>query len=225
MSLPEYIDHRITIMRKTIGHCFEVYEDFKPQMTKVLGLKNERDYDFIIDSLYLLEDTQLAKHDYELHGAIIGDYSESKVGEAYLRTYGVFNACYLQQQALIMMHNKLSLTLDVKPVEGMLIFEYRTYYASHTVNTDYGENRRSYILDRYELMQGRVKGYSSNHADGMHFVDANISELINEWDLTLYRLLGAVRDKILKVLDGQKDEYGYIAQIAKYVDVDDYIQE
>jgi hypothetical protein len=225
VSLPKYIDNRISITREAIGHCFEVFDNFKPQITKLLGLEDERDYDFIIDSLYLLEDTQLAKHDFSKHGAIIGDYCTSKVGEAYLRTYGVFNACYLQQQALIIMHKKLSLPIDSKAIQNMRIFDYRTYYASHTVNTDYAEKKRSYILDRYQLMQGRVKGYSSNHLNGTHFVDAVIDELISEWDVILYRLLCAVRDKVLIILSALEDEYGYILEIYKSVSVDDYIPE
>ena len=56
----------------------------------IVTVNNSGDYNSVIDSLYLLEDTQLAKD------AFVFRQSSQLFGELYLYFYGVLNAVYMQ---------------------------------------------------------------------------------------------------------------------------------
>lgn len=69
MSNINLIDLRIKIMLEVLSLCsINISDDFNSQIISILELDNIRDYGFVIDSLYLLEDTQLAKDDFYNHG-------------------------------------------------------------------------------------------------------------------------------------------------------------
>lgn len=196
------IDLRIEIMREILSICsINISDDFDSQIVSILELENIRDYGFVIDSLYLLEDTQLAKDDFYNHGINVHESRDAKFGEAYLRMYGIFNACYLQLQALIALSTKLKIPFPKSEANELPIFRFRTYYASHTVNTGYSSDRRSYILDRHALLNGSVEGYSSNTNGEDHFVKADIIELLQEWDQLLAKSLNSITSKFIDKIE------------------------
>ncbi|WP_077341943.1 hypothetical protein [Pseudocolwellia agarivorans] len=196
MSNINLIDLRIDIMREVLSLCaINTSDDFDYQVISIFELENIRDYGFVIDSLYLLEDTQLAKDDFYKNGINVHESRNAKFGEAYLRMYGIFNACYLQLQALIALTSKLKIPFSKSEANQLPIFQFRTYYASHTVNTGYSSDRRSYIINRDALLGGSVEGYSSNTNGEDHFAKANILELLHEWDQFLAKNLKSISSK------------------------------
>ena len=211
MNNIELINVRIEIMREILSLCsFNLIDDFDAEIVALFELSDIRDYGFVIDSLYLLEDTQLAKSDFYTHGINLHESKSAKFGEAYLRMYGIFNACYLQLQALIALTRSLGIDFSKNKANELPVFLFRTYYASHTVNTGYSAHRRSYILDRHALLDGSVEGYSSNTGGDTHFVKSDIIDLLIEWDAFLAETLEVITKKFIEKIERvPRDEFGF----------------
>jgi len=197
MTDHETIDLYIQLVRKTLSACAEILENFNEGIVQFLNIKQNSDYGFIIDSFYLLEDTQSAKENFRSFG-VSGATKYENVGEIYLRVYGLLNACYLQQQAVIMIHEKLELSLNVKELKAFPIFNLRNTFAAHTVNRGEGKNKRSYILDRDALRRGRLNGYSTNSQSGDDFIEEDISTHLDSWDSLLKSKLEIISETILQ---------------------------
>ena len=188
------IDLYVEFLRKIISVIAENSDDFDTDMLNFLGVSNEQNYTFIIDSLYLLEDTQLAKRNFNEFG-VSGPTKYQNFGEIYLRIYGLLNACYLQQQAISTIRENLALPLNEeerKEIKECPIFDLRNTFAAHTVNRGYGKKKKSFILDRHGLVEGKIRGYSSNTESGYESKNAKISEEVQRWDLLLVKYLKEV---------------------------------
>lgn len=90
----EIIDGYIKLIRSIFSECSINSEDFDTEIKEYLKLNNAHDYSAIIDSMYLLEDTQLAKQSIRKFG-LSGRVKDVDDGDLYLRTYGILNACYM----------------------------------------------------------------------------------------------------------------------------------
>ena len=199
----DIINLYIKLSRKVISTCCERFIDFNKDIVDFLGVNDTNSYGFIIDSYYLLEDTQLAKQNFIEFGTT-GPTKYRNFGEVYLRVYGVLNACYLQQQAIIEMLDKLNIPLnkkELKNIKEFSLFELRNIFAAHTVNRGYKRNKRSYILDRYGLLDGKLKGYSINHKTGREFKDADIDNEISKWNALLVLYLKRITYQVVKNTD------------------------
>jgi hypothetical protein len=199
----ELIDHYIKILREVFSSCSIYFEDFNTQILNFLSIDNIAEYNFIIDSLYLLEDTQLAKQNYKQYD-LTGPTKLTDFGEIYLRLYGILNACYLQRQALIECGTNLKVDLDTKNISSAPIFEYRKIFAAHTVNVDYDKRKHSYILDRHALKSNEIKGYTSNSLLGLQFKDAKLNELVQAWDSILASKLNQIVEFVLDKSEHQE---------------------
>jgi hypothetical protein len=165
-------------------------EPFGELIVTMLGVGSFADYDFILDSFYLFEDTQTAKENFQEFG-VGGPTKYKNIGEHYLRLYGILNACFLQKEAITVCSRKL-LNSDLPcDITNAQIIEFRNIFAAHTVtkNGKTKDSRHSYILDRHALTEGRLSGISSNIQDDYGTKDAVITELLKEWDVLLEREL------------------------------------
>lgn len=212
MSTNEIIDNYVLIARKVINSCCETFQKFDNQIVTFLSLQNIDSYNSLIDSLYLLEDAQLAKDNYYKYD-ITGPTKNIDFGEIYLRLYGILNACYLQKQALINCCNLFNVNIDKLNMDALPIFEFRKIFAAHTTNIGYKEKKYSYILDRHSLKEGMIKGYTSNSPNGIIFKEANLGLLVSEWDNTLLAQLENVITYILSCKSTILGLDNYLAQL------------
>lgn len=90
------IDLFVAFLRKLVDSSRGHWDDCNKQILLVFGIDDHNKLNFIIDSLYLIEDTQLAKLNFREFGAS-GPTKYKNFGEVYLRIYGIYNACYLQK--------------------------------------------------------------------------------------------------------------------------------
>lgn len=215
------IDLYIKLSRKVISKCSEAFVDFNNDIVEFLGVSDIDSYNFIIDSYYLLEDTQLAKQNFTEFGTM-GPTKYENFGEVYLRVYGVLNACYLQQQSIIELCDKLNIQIDKKEIKELLLFDLRNTFAAHTVSRGYKDNKRSYILDRYSLLSGRLKGCSLNHKLKRNYKDADIVEEILKWDALLASYLKDITRQVVKHTD---DNPAFKDVTPKYSEVFERINE
>lgn len=168
-------------VRRLLSRCAEQFASFDSEIVRVLGLRSIADYSFIIDCFYTFEDTEMAKNHVRSNGLGAAD-DQHDFGLVYLKFYGLMNACYLQQQAVIVCNEKLRLKTDLARVNASPLIQYRNDFAAHSPNRGRGETEHSYILDRFGLLEGHVAGYSSNTPTGFAPKAAKLLDLLNEWD-------------------------------------------
>lgn len=176
------------------------------------------DYDsYIIDCLYLFEDTQEAKDDFVKYG-VTGHTKHLNTGEIYLRAYGLLNACFLQKEALETCFAKLGIWYEKDKIDNAKIIKFRNIFGAHTPNkrSKDTKNKHSYILCRISLQEGKLKGYSSNRIQGetiFYSESGDIQVLLSEWDEVLCTKLRKIANGLfekksqVKIQSGCVNEY------------------
>jgi len=196
ISPADEIQQQVAQVRAALHQCSCSLEPFDAEIRRVLSLKARGDYGFIIDSYYLFEDTEHAKEYVRVNG-LSKPSDRSEIGLAYLKFYGVMNACYMQHEAALVCARKLEVEVDKKRLSSSPLIAYRNDFAAHSPNRGKGEDSHSFILDRFGLTEGRVAGYSSNSPGGLKFRDAPIKQLLSEWDAVLLPALRTVSESIV----------------------------
>lgn len=186
------IDSIISDIRRAISEVAEDFYSEKEGLVKFLDVADENAYSSVIDSFYLLEDTQLAKYEFQNI-----DFINESFGKLYLMFYGVLNSCYMQQQALLVICQKLGIDQNVKEIKEIEVVAYRNDFSAHSPNRGRGKSEHSYILDRHAMREAKIKGYTANHETGFIFREANINSLISSWDIVLERQLQLVAERVL----------------------------
>ena len=190
-----HISDSIREVRQLLSRCAEQFVCFVTEIVRVLGLPSIADYSSIIDCFYTFEDTELAKDHIRSNG-LAAAAGQHDFGLVYLKFYGLMNACSLQQQAVIVCNEKLTLATDLARVNASPLIQYRNDFAAHSPNRERGKAEHSYILDRFGLLEGRVAGYSSNAPTGFAPKDAKLLDLLSEWDDSLAEALAPVCQRI-----------------------------
>lgn len=195
LSMKTQIASSISQVRRLLSRCAEQFNSFDTEIVRVLGLTSIADYSFIIDCFYLFEDTELAKDHVRSNG--LGTTADQRdLGLVYLKFYGLMNACYLQQQAVIVCNRKLALATDLSRVNASPLIQFRNDFAAHSPNRGRGQTEHSFILDRFGLLEGRIAGYSSNAPAGFSSKDSRLLNLLSEWDETFLEALQPVTNTI-----------------------------
>lgn len=195
------IDSIIYDIRRAISEVIQDFHSETRDLVEFLGVADEYAYNSVIDSFYLLEDTQLAKHDFENI-----DFFKEPFGKLYLMFYGVLNACYMQQQALLVICQKLGFEKKIKEIREIEVVVYRNDFSAHSPNRGRGKYEHSYILDRHAMREAKIKGYTANHEIGFVFKEAYINSLISDWDRVLEKQLELVSERVLNPILSIKSE-------------------
>jgi hypothetical protein len=127
--LDSYIDAYRNLINKKIW-------DSKKEIVKTLRLQKPKDWDFICASMDILDDALLAIENF-LNFGLGGPTKYEPDGEKYLRLYGVLNATYLQQYAILELYikNNLSNPRSIKgKIKRLKINEIRHKLGAHSVN-------------------------------------------------------------------------------------------
>lgn len=171
------INEIIKIVRSGLSDIAFDHDKNDEDLYRFIGVKNSRSYGFVIDALYLLEDTQLAKQSF-----IEKNLSDFDFGTLYLLIYGVLNACYMQQQAILMVCREMGIVDKLDEIKSAEVIKFRNSFSAHTSNRGSGANEHSFILDRHAMRSGLVEGYSANHEDGFFMMRGDVYDLIAGWD-------------------------------------------
>lgn len=186
------IDSIISDIRSGISKVAEDFSSETNDLVTFLGVADKNAYSSVIDSLYLLEDTQLAKHDF---GQV--NFIKESFGKLYLMFYGVLNSCYMQQQAILVICQKLGIKDYIPEIKNIEVVAFRNDFSAHSPNRGRGKSEHSFILDRHAMREAKVQGYTANHETGIVFREANINSLISNWDLVLERQLELIVERVL----------------------------
>lgn len=156
-------------------------EDFLSHVKSCLKLNKAEDWNYILASEDILEDSNAAISNFLKFG-ISGPTKYDELGEKYLRLYGVLNAVYLQQQAILNLHkffqcpdpNKLRTQFS-----SLQVIELRHKLASHSAN--YSDQNSGdmhvFVPVRIELADFELS-YFNHHTDD--YVKADLKMAIKE---------------------------------------------
>lgn len=191
-SVVSQLDSIIFKIRDCISEVAEDFDSVTSDLVDFLAVNDEHQYHSVIDAFILLEDTQLAKKEF-----CNIDFINDPFGRLYLMFYGVLNSCYMQQQAILVISEKLNIQQNISKIKSVEVVVYRNDFSAHSPNRGRGKSEHSFMLDRNAMRQGKVKGYTANNEAGDVFREANINSLISEWDLVLERQLVLIAEKLL----------------------------
>ena len=185
------IDKVVQAIRSDLSDIATDHDKEDTDLYRFVGVETSRSYNFILDAFYLLEDTQLAKASFRGSDLRTPDF-----GTLYLLYYGLLNACYMQQQATLVLCRELGITDGLEPIKTAGIVNFRNSFSAHSPNRGRGEEQHSFILSRHAMRVGRVEGYSANHASGHLSLGADISQLLDDWDASLEGVFMLIGERV-----------------------------
>ena len=196
----QIIDHFIRLLRKIADSSQSYWSNWEIEVREIFNIDVKTSkISFILDALYLLEDTQLAKDNFSRFN-LSGPTKYKDIGEVFLRLYGIYNACYLQKQAILTLFEIVipkEYSNVVKLINKLELFEYRKIFASHTSNVGHKKAKHSYILGRDGLDIGHIEGYSTNKGKEIDFKKGILSSQIEEWDKKAIEMLNQISDEVV----------------------------
>lgn len=185
------VDKVVQAIRSDLSDIATDHDKGDSDLYRFVGVKDSRSYNFILDAFYLFEDTQLAKASFKE-----SDFQKSDFGTLYLLYYGLLNACYMQQQATLVLCRELGVTDGLDPIKTADIVNFRNSFSAHSPNRGRGDEQHSFILARHAMRVGRVEGYSANHVSGHLSLQADIFQLLNDWDESLEKVFIMIGERI-----------------------------
>jgi hypothetical protein len=153
-------------------------DDFLLHVQKCLKLNKKEDWNYILGSEDILEDTNLAIKEFLKFG-ISGPTKYQSLGEKYLRLYGVLNAIYLQQQAILNIHKFFNCQNNTELREKFSLLgatALRHKLGSHSANFDCKNTSSIQIFVPVRFEFGDFScAYSNPINDEYHTVDLKAS--------------------------------------------------
>lgn len=149
-------------------------EHFKEHVQSTLKLNKLNDWDYILASEDILEDSNAALKNFLKFG-LNGPTKLDLIGEKYIRLYGVLNATYLQQEAifnLVKYYQVPNPSLYKDSINKLEIRKLRNQLGAHSVN--YGQQHEGEVL-AFVPVRASMDDFKVDHfehtSDVYHTVD------------------------------------------------------
>lgn len=123
-------------------------EDFLSHVKQCLKLNNVEDWNYILASEDILEDSNAAISNF-LRFGITGPTKYDELGEKYLRLYGVLNASYMQQQAIYNLYKFFQcpgVKDKKKEIDSLEIVSVRHKLAAHSANYEDPDSGKMHVF-------------------------------------------------------------------------------
>lgn len=166
---------------------------------KLLRLNKEEDAIFVWTAMYIIGDASMAIQNF-LRFGLDGPAKYEDVGERYLRLYGLLNATYIQQDAVLKLYRLMSVP-DPKNakrrIESLQIRVLRHKVGAHGVdylNRDIGK-LESFVPVRARLEQFQCE-YMNNETLALQRVD--LKQCVEEHSKLMVQLLATIYEKTAK---------------------------
>lgn len=141
---------------------------------EAIKLNKSKDWSFICTALDVIGDTTLAIDNF-LEFGLEGQTDGNDFGEKYLRLYGVLNACYLQQFAVLSLYKRCNLEKPdgvKQKLNDLKIYELRNKLGAHS--TDYKNKQddkkedsiESYVIIRISAKRYKFKYINNESTEG-----------------------------------------------------------
>jgi len=173
---------------------------------EALELTERKDWYFIATTLDVIGDTNLAIQHF-LETGLNGLDENTDVGEKYLRLYGLLNSTYLQQEAIVVLYQKIfhwDKQKSKKLFRKSIIRKIRNKVASHSSDYYSGGVKESYVVIRNTLSKYTFE-FMNNETSVREWVD--LRECLEEHYYRIIDLLDRIYEKSIKTLyKGEKDK-------------------
>jgi hypothetical protein len=197
------IERQIGILRTILGDVAERElnsdKDFILFVKEYFGFETDFGWNILMNAMYVFEDTELAKQDFEKFG-IKGPCRHINTGENYLRLYGVLNAIYQQSLATINLMEIFKLTeknILKNELKKTQCVELRNKIASHPSNYLSNTNEKSfdvYEISRHNLENGEISLLKNQD----YFENYDLNKLIKDFNTKTQDILSLILSKFLK---------------------------
>ncbi|AZB18455.1 hypothetical protein EG352_12005 [Chryseobacterium indologenes] len=184
---------------------------FRDDVKKFYGFEKKFGWNIILNSYYVINDTELAKASFNKFG-LQGPSRHTDIGERYLRLYGLLNSVYQQKIAMDNLMEVFKLTnykkLSKELAECNLI-TLRNKIASHPSNymdiqTDSEHKFDVYEISRPDLQIDKITLLRNQN----HFENFDLVNTIKEFDNKVEDILQLITEKIIKkIFNNQGKHY------------------
>jgi len=204
--LSEINDLFIKITRNKIFK--EEKDDFLSHVQQCLKLNKKEDWNYILASEDILEDSNEAISNF-LRFGISGPTKYNDLGEKYLRLYGMLNATYLQQQAMCNLYKFFQcqdLRKKKEQIDTLEIVSIRHKLGAHSANYKDPETSEMHVFVpvRIELNDFECS-YFNHYTDEYETVDLK-SAIQNHLELMCSTYVEVVKKMILTIYKSNKDK-------------------
>lgn len=176
---------------------------FPDDVKKFYGFEKEFGWNIILNSYYIIDDTELAKKQFKQFD-LQGPSRPQDIGERYLRLYGFLNSVYQQKLAIDNLMEVLKLPKQTeyskKLTENELLI-LRNKIGAHPSNYKHIKEDSEHKFDVYEisrpdLQRDRIKLLRNQN----HFEDYDLNKAIEDFDKLIEDILSELTGKIIKKL-------------------------
>lgn len=176
---------------------------FRDDVKKFYGLEKEFGWNIILNSYYIIDDTELAKKSFKQFD-LQGPSRHQDIGEKYLRLYGFLNSVYQQKLAVdnLMEVFKLAKQIDFsKRLNENELLILRNKIGAHpsnykVVKEDSEHRFEVYEISRPDLQMDRLRLLRNQN----HFEDYDLTKAIVIFDKLIEDILCELTGKIIKKL-------------------------
>jgi hypothetical protein len=176
---------------------------FRNDVKKFYGFEKEFGWNIILNSYYIIDDTELAKNSFKQF-ELQGPSRHKDIGERYLRLYGLLNSVYQQKLAIDNLMEVFKLPNQNEFSKKLAINELlilRNKIGAHPSNyRDVKEDSEHkfdvYEISRSDLQMDKLKLLRNQN----HFEDYNLTKAIKDFDKLIEEILCEMTGKIIKKL-------------------------
>lgn len=174
---------------------------FRDDVKKFYGFEKEFGWNIILNSYYIIDDTELAKSSFKQF-ELQGPSRHKDIGERYLRLYGLLNSVYQQKLAIDNLMEVFKLPKQKEFSKKLATNELlilRNKIGAHPSNYRDVKEDSEHKFDVFELLRSdlqrdELKLLRNQH----HFEDYNLTEAIKDFDKLIEEILGEIAGKIIK---------------------------
>ncbi len=174
----------------------------KESIKETLRLNKDDDWNFLCSAMDIIGDTSAALKNFLCFG-LDGPTRYYDIGEKYLRLYGVLNATYMQQEALLKLY-KLTNTPDLQKIEAQIrslrIREIRNKFGAHSIN--FSKDRKPNQTESYAPAEVSLSGFrfqffnqTTKKVEGV-----DLQENLDQHLKAVISLLDRIYEKTIKTL-------------------------
>lgn len=182
---------------------------FRDDVKKYFGFEKEFGWNIIMNSYYIIEDTELSKISFKQFD-LQGPARHKDTGERYLRLYGILNSAYQQKLAV---ENLMEVFKLPKQKEFLKILKeneliiLRNKIGAHPSNYKdvKGDSEHKFDvfeISRHDLEQDRIKLLRNQN----HFENYDLYKAIEDFDKLIEEILYELTGKIIKKLFKNRGE-------------------
>ncbi|MCT4138476.1 hypothetical protein HZP64_14545 [Elizabethkingia anophelis] len=190
---------------------------FRDDVKKFYGFEKSFGWNIILNSYYVLNDTELAKASFSKFG-LQGPSRHIDIGERYLRLYGLLNSIYQQKIAvdnLMEVFKFADSKKNSKKLSDCSLIFLRNKIASHPSNYMNTKEDSEHKFDVYEISRPDLQFDKITLLRNQnHFEFYNLKEAINEFDNIVIEVLQLITGKIIKkIFNNQGKHYEEFTKI------------